>query len=186
MFTPDTRQYRSFDLVEKKDKTVEGRPVVFNSPTVLWRDEAGNEYKEIIAPGALDSAEMDDVILNLNHEGPAAAKTKNRTLMLNRQADGLYIEADLSKNSVGRDLWESIKNGFYDKMSFAFTLAPGGDEYDPETRTRTIKKIERVWDVAIVDRPAYKDTSLHARSFFEKRSEAEALRERLLMIVKSL
>ena len=35
---------------------------------------------------------------------------------------------------------------------------------DRKTRTTTITKIEKLWDVAIVDNPAYESTSVSART----------------------
>jgi uncharacterized protein len=77
----------------------------------------------------------------------------------------------LSKNASGRELYESIQNGFYDKMSFAFTVAE--TSYDKETRTRKILKIDRLYDVSAVDFPAYNQTTIYARSFFEAEAEKE-------------
>jgi phage head maturation protease len=82
------------------------------------------------------------------------------------------MEADLSKNTTGRELYEDIKNGFYDKMSFAFKVRE--DSYDRETRTRTILKIERIFDVSAVTFPAYEQTSISARSWAEAQHEIEA------------
>ena len=42
---------------------------------------------------------------------------------------------------AAKELYEEIKNGLVTKMSWAFTVAE--DEYDRETRTRTITKIKK-------------------------------------------
>ena len=110
-------------------------------------------------------------MLVVNHEGKPAAKTRNGTLRLFVRPDGLYVEADLSKNSTGRELFEDIKNGFFDRMSFSFTVAE--DDYNRDTRTRTIKKIKRLYDVSAVTFPAYEQTSLVARSWAEAQYEIE-------------
>ena len=78
----------------------------------------------------------------------------------------------MSKNATGRELYEDIRNGFYDKMSFAFKVRE--DSYDRETRTRTILRIERIFDVSAVTFPAYEQTSISARSWAEARHEIEA------------
>jgi len=175
MITKD-RAYRHFDF-ELREKTedgkmiVVGQPVIFGVETVLWEYD-GIQYKEVIDSRALDEAKMDDVVLNIDHEGKPAAKTKNGTLKLFLRHDGLYMEADLSKNTTGRELYEDIRNGFYDKMSFAFKVRE--DSYDRETHTRTILKIERIYDVSAVTWAAYEQTSLSARSWAEARHEIEA------------
>lgn len=184
------REYRAFQFraEEQEDaKTIEGQPVVFNEVTVLY-EWGGVEYKEIIKDTAFQNADISDVVLNIDHEGKPAAKTKNQTLKLEVKSDGLHMNADLSKNATGRELFEDIRNGFYDKMSFAFTIADNGYEYDEKTHTRTITAIEKLYDVSAVTFPAYKQTSLSARSFFEAEAEKERkalenaeLRKRLII-----
>lgn len=175
MITKD-RAYRHFDF-ELREKTedgkmiVVGQPVIFGVETVLWEYD-GIQYKEVIDSRALDEAKMDDVVLNIDHEGKPAAKTKNGTLKLFLRHDGLYMEADLSKNTTGRELYEDIRNGFYDKMSFAFKVRE--DSYDRETHTRTILKIERIYDVSAVTWAAYEQTSLSARNWAKVQYEIEA------------
>lgn len=52
-------------------------------------------------------------------------------------------------------------------------------KYDSVTHTRTITKIRKLYDVSAVDIPAYEETSLSARSFFEVEhsKEVEALEQ---------
>ncbi|MBP2638434.1 MAG: phage prohead protease, family [Firmicutes bacterium] len=174
MITKD-RQYKSFNF-ERREKTedgkmiVTGNPIVFNRETVIWEYD-GVQYKEVIDAKALDSADMGDVVLNIDHCGKPAAKTKNNTLTFDKRIDGLYIEADLSQNATGRELYEDIDNGFYDKMSFAFTTEE--DSYNRDTHTRTILKIAKVYDVSAVTFPAYEQTSISARSWAEAQHEIE-------------
>lgn len=185
MITKD-REYRSFTFeAEEEDKKIVGMPVIFNTPTVLYEID-GIEYKEIIDSRAFDGVDLSDVILNIDHEGKPAAKTKNGTLKLEVRDNGLYMEADLSKNQTGRELYEDVQNGFFDKMSFAFTAE--AEEYNRETRTRTITKVKRLFDVSCVSFPAYEATSVMARGFFKAEAERE-LREaeanRLLELEKA-
>jgi len=183
MITKD-REYRSFVFERSEDENfmlVTGQPVIFNSPTVLYTYE-GIDYKEKIDVRALEGALMNDVVFNIDHSGKPAAKTKNGTLKLELKSDGLYMQADLSKNATGRELYEDIINGFYDKMSFAFTV--GQDDYDTATHTRTIKKIDRLYDVSAVTFPAYKDTSIKARSYFEAEAEKERKARELVNLRK--
>lgn len=181
MITKD-RLYRAFDF-EAREKTddgkmiVTGKPVVFNRETVIWEYD-GVKYKEIIDARAFDEAKMDDVVLNIDHTGKPAAKTKNNTLTLDLQQDGLYMEADLSQNATGRELYEDIQKRFYDKMSFAFTMSESS--YNRDTHTRTILKIKRLYDVSAVTFPAYEQTAISARSWAEAQREidvAEATRD---------
>lgn len=177
MITTDTREYRSFDIRKNEEETagrIHGRAVIFNAPAVMFTDpETGIEYKEEVDAHAFDGAEVSDVILNINHEGQALARTRNKTLELNFTDEALEIEADLTKSQASREALEAVENGLLDKMSFAFTVAPDGDEYDGDTHTRTIRRIERLFDVSLVNFPAYEQTSVSARDYFSVKAEVE-------------
>ena len=62
-------KFRALDSEAANEDTMkfEGYAIVFNQPTVLYKDEEGNEYKEIIDGNALANAEMTDVPLRYNH-----------------------------------------------------------------------------------------------------------------------
>ena len=180
MITKD-RQYRAFEFEQKEDMKVDGQAVTFNNPTVIFEVD-GIKYYELIDSRAFDKTDMSDVVLNVDHQGKPAAKTKNQTLELRKTESGLFISADLSKNATGRELYEDISNGFYDKMSFAFTVRK--DEYDKQTRTRKILEIDKLYDVSAVTVPAYEATSISARSFFEAEAEKERMEIRELELRK--
>lgn len=176
MLTPDTREYRSFELRSKTENEpddsmiIEGRAVVFNSPEVMFSSD-GIDYYEEIDKDAFKDAKMSDVILNMNHEGQALARTRNNTLQLELNENGLDVVADMSKSRASRDAYEAVQNGLLDKMSFAFTVAE--DSYDEKAHKRTIRRIDRLFDVSLVNMPAYEATSVSARSYFEAQAEAE-------------
>lgn len=184
-------EIRAVENQPNDEMVVEGYAIRFNEPAVF--DIGGTEYREIIAPGALDYADMRDVPLKYNHSDHVMvmARTRNKTLELIKDEKGLFIRAKLADTTAGRDLYTLIRRGDIDKMSFAFTVdyENNGDEYDRKTRTRTIKRIKKIWDVAAVDTPAYDTTSISARSFFElerekewKALEREARRKKLLIM----
>ena len=177
MITND-RQYRAFefDVVDEENKIVEGRAVVFEQPTVLFEID-GIKYYEVIDRNAFNNANMKDVVFVENHEGTPGARTRNNTLQLEIRDDGLYSRADLSKSSKGPSIYSDIKNGIYDRMSFSFTVRK--DSYDKATRTRKILEIDRLFDVSVVTFPAYEQTSISARSFFEAEAEKERIEMRL-------
>lgn len=165
------RFYRPFEIrIGETEHRVEGYAATFETETVMWEYE-GVEYKEKISRNAFQNAQMSDVIMNFNHSGKPVAKTKNGTLELRIDESGLFITADLSGTVAGRELFEEIRGGYIDKMSFAFTV--NEESYDKSTHTRTILGVSRLWDVAAVDIPAYDTTSIYARSFFEAEAEKE-------------
>lgn len=175
------RQFASFELraVQPEGDApggealyIEGVAAPFNSPTVLYSFE-GIDYKEQIDGRAFDGADMSDVIFNYNHGGKVVARTRNKTLELWVEADGLHVRARLDGTEEGRALYQEIAGGYIDRMSFAFTIAPGGSEYDILQHLRTVKKVKKVYDVSAVDIPAYDTTSLNARNFFSVEIEKE-------------
>lgn len=172
----NTREYRALQAWELRggedSYIVTGRAVVFDTPTVLWTDpDTGAEYKEVIDRAAFAECDTADVIFNYNHAGKVVARTRNNTLRLRIEEDGLYIDADLSGTEEGRKLYEEIKGGYIDRMSFSFTILE--DAYNTETRTRTVLKVRKLYDVSAVDIPAYEETSLLARRSVEEEHSAE-------------
>lgn len=170
MITKD-RIYRNFEVrVQDEGMIVEGYAATFDQPAVMYEYEK-TEYKEVIARGAFDGTQMNDVVMNFDHQGKPIARTKNNTLTLTIDDVGLRARADLSGTEAGRTIYEEIKAGYIDKMSFAFTVAD--ESYDKATHTRSINKVKRLYDVAAVSIPAYDTTSIQARSFFEAEAEKE-------------
>lgn len=190
------REYRNFSsmlLPSQADENtesyiVQGRAVVFDTPTCLFECD-GVKYLEVIARGAFDTCDMSDVIFNYNHGGKVVARLRNKTLKLAIGNEGLDIEADLRGTVEGRNLHEEIKGGYIDKMSFSFSIEESS--YNVDTHTRTITKIKKLYDVSAVDIPAYNETSISARGFFEEEhskefAALEQARRRKLLIAKTL
>lgn len=176
MITQD-RQYRTFEIralmedgFENAECRVEGYAAIFEAPTVMY-ELNGVQYKEVIDRNAFTNAQMSDVVMNFNHSGKPVARTKNQTLELGVDSTGLKIRAVLGGTEEGRKLYEEIKGGYIDKMSFAFTVE--SEAYDKQEKTRRITGIKRLYDVAAVDIPAYDTTTISARSFFQAEAEKE-------------
>lgn len=149
---------------------VEGYALTFDQPTVLYEMD-GIQYKEMIDQRALLNSDMTDVIFNYNHSGKVMARTRNKTLELKMDERGLFVRAKLDGTEEGRKLYEEIRGGYIDRMSFSFTV--NKERYDKENRMRVIEGIRKVYDVSAVDIPAYDTTSISARSFFEAVAEEE-------------
>ena len=154
---------------------VEGYAATFDSETVLFELD-GIEYKEMICEGAFDGCKMEDVIFNYNHGGKVMARTRNGTLQLSIDDKGLHIRARLDGTEEGRRLYEEIKGGYIDRMSFAFTIRE--ESYDKDSHLWKIHAVKRLYDVSAVDIPAYDDTSIEARKDFILEAEAQEKRER--------
>ena len=162
------RQYRRVMDIEVGDEMiVEGYASTFNQPYELYRDGDYIVYEQIDAR-AFDETDMSDVIMQYNHEGRVFARNSNGTLTLTSDEKGLRIRADLGGTEIGRQLYEEIKGGYTDKMSFGFRVGEDRREItenaDNITVMRTITKIEKLYDVSAVSLPANDATSISARS----------------------
>lgn len=185
-FKPDEREYRSFDFElrseNENDYTVRGYASTYLPYTLLKTDS--QEWREQIDPHAFDEADLSDVVFLLDHTGRVYARTKNGTVNLTVDERGLFTETDLSKTSTSREVYEDIKAGNYQQMSFAFRVEDDSyeehSEGDVRVITRTIKKIKKCYDVSAVAFPANPttDISVATRSAFDgaiEKLEAERL-----------
>lgn len=179
------RQYRSFGLgdferrAEGDDRReVSGYATTFNQPYELYRmSYSGYTYivNEQVDAHAFDDTDMDDVIMQYDHEGRVFARISNGTLELDPDDHGLHVRADLGGTEIGRQLYEEIEGGYTRKMSFGFTIGKDKreetEERDEENGTvtvtilRTILSVSRLYDVSAVSLPANDATSISARSY---------------------
>lgn len=156
-------EMRAAETEENEYYVLEGKAVTFDEATVLFKVN-GIEYKEIIDRAAFDGADISNVFLKFNHESSwiGAARTKNGTLTLDVREDGVYITARLKKSLRWcEDLYQAVRAGLIDKMSFAFSI--NEESFNEETHTWTVRKIGAVYDVAAVEIPAYDNTYIYAR-----------------------
>lgn len=179
MAIKDNREYRTIPLFEirkvnegeEESFIVEGYASTFEEYVLFEYD--GIQYKEKIEPDAFKECDMSDVIFCKDHEGTVFARTRNKTLELSIDDHGLFTRTDLSKTASARAMYEEIKAGMYDQMSFAFVVRE--DSYDEKTHLRTIHKVEKLYDVSAVSFPANPgtDISVATRDYFNGVIEAE-------------
>lgn len=167
-----TRSYTAtFRASEEEEErgVIEGTPIVFNQDTTI-RDWAG-EFIERITPGALANTDMKDVRLFVNHDtnkiALARSKNGNGTMSFSVDDEGVHMRAvlDVDNNAEARSLYSAVKRGDMDGMSFMFRI--GGEEWsnmEDAVPTRTITDISIIHEVSVVNFPAYKQTSVSARS----------------------
>ena len=82
------RQYRAFEFESDEEMRIEGQAVTFETPTTMFEVD-GVQFYEVIDARAFDNTQMNDVVLNIDHGGKPAAKTKNGTLELTKTDSGL-------------------------------------------------------------------------------------------------
>lgn len=158
-------EFRAVENDEGK-MLIEGYAIVYDQPATHQYGQ--RKFTEVIRKGALDKTDMKDVPLRYNHNDTCLimARTRNKSLQLIKDDTGLKIQAELLDTQSNRDIYKSIQEGLIDKMSFAFTVADGGDTWtfkDDET-IREVNNIDKLYDVSVVDTPFYDSTSIYARS----------------------
>ena len=174
----EKRNYDNTNLsVEEieEEKRLVGYGAVIEKRTVICNID-GLDYYEIIDRNAFKNTDFSQCCLKYNHSNsyPIVARVKNNSLSLNIDNIGLKYEARLLNTSSANDLYISVQEGLLDKSSFSFTVKRFN--YDKQSRTRRILEIDKVFDVSVVDIPAYNDTSVQARNFFEEMKEKEVLK----------
>lgn len=163
-------------LHEEDDKMIlEGYALVFNNETLIGDEEYG--FLEEIDSRALSETKMKDVPMKYNHMDSflIIARTKNQSLSLIVDSIGLKVRAELLDTNTNQDIYKMVRSGLLDKMSFAFTVDEQVWNREGRIPKRTITKIERLYDVSIVDTPAYDATSIYARSLESMELELKAM-----------
>ena len=161
-----------------------GAPVVsgisppFNSKSV---DLGG--FREVFAETAFDKVleryaadpKAVDVLALFNHsEDHVLARTTSGTLELSKQKKGLGYAMQFPETTFARDLMVLLRRGDVAGASFAFSIAPGGERWDQDSKgntTRTVTDVGGLYDVSIVSRPAYGAATVAVRSLEKWRAE---------------
>jgi HK97 family phage prohead protease len=135
---------------ENNEMVLKGYALVFDKEALIGDDKRG--FIEKIERTALENTNLKDVPLKYNHLDNflVIAKTRNESLVLTVDDVGLKVRAKLLDTQSNKYIYQSVQAGLLDKMSFAFTVK---DQFWDRTGTiskRTIKLIERLYDVLIV------------------------------------
>lgn len=202
-----SREYRdmeSLNIVRGEEEqtmtmTVEGYATVFNQRYNLYEDD---EFviEEVVDPRAFDNADMSDVIMQYNHEGRVFARRSNNTLQVEADDFGLHILAELGGTELGRELYDEIRGGYTNKMSFGFSVtgeewSKSTDERGREVHERRIKSVGRLYDVSAVSVPANDGTTISIRALSDgvieqiraerlEREKIEMRRRKLMLLTR--
>lgn len=166
------REYRKMILEvreteEENDYTVTGYATTFDEPYTLYSIGDGKVVKEQVSRNAFDNTDRQDTILQYDHEGRVFARVSNETLKLTVDDHGLFVEAYLGGTEIGRNLYEEIKGGYTNKMSFGFTVTDDDLAEADYGYLRTIKAIGKLYDVSAVSIPANDYTEISARNHID-------------------
>lgn len=180
--TMEIRSAETEEVEQEERKVVTGYASTFNEPYTLYENDDWR-FNEVVDARAFDNTDMSDVIMQYDHEGRVFARMSNNTLTVTPDERGLLIEADLGGTELGRQLFEEIRGGYTNKMSFGFTV-DGEDILDTKDvdgkalTVRTITSVRKLYDVSAVSLPANDATSISVRSLTD--GEIERIRaERL-------
>lgn len=154
-------------IEDSESRKVEGYAIVFNSQS----EDLG--FYETIEPSAITDEVIakSDVFALMNHDNNRGILARSRrgkgSLSLTIDEKGLKYSFDAPKTALGNELLEMLRRGDITSSSFAFTVATDGEAWEKRNGRyyRTIKKIDRLFDVSPVYQPAYESTSVACRSF---------------------
>lgn len=184
-------------LEKTEDKMIlEGYAIIYDEPTLIGDETYG--FIESISKDAITDAAIKDVPMKYNHMDSflIIARTKNGSLTLTSDDVGLKVRAELLDTQSNQDIFKMVKSGLLDKMSFAFVVSEQEWDQNGDIPKRYIRKIERLYDVSIVDTPAYDKTSIYARSLEamdlelktmeleERKRQVELVRRKLNLKIK--
>jgi uncharacterized protein len=128
-------------------------------------------FVEQVDPGAFNKSLADEVpvFARFNHDSSLLlGTTEAGTLRLEVDGTGLRYSVDLPDTQAGRDVRELAKRGDLRYSSFAFqTLDDEWDLTPDGFPLRTLTAV-RLFDVAPVTDPAYRDTTAAMRSLADK------------------
>ena len=185
--TMEIRSAENEEVEQDERKIVTGYASTFNEPYTLFENDDWR-FNEVVDARAFENTDMSDVIMQYDHEGRVFARISNNTLTVTPDEKGLLIEADLGGTELGRQLFEEIRGGYTNKMSFGFTvdgeeILDTKDADGKDLTVRTITSVRKLYDVSAVSLPANDATSISVRTLTDgeieriqaERLEAEAL-----------
>jgi HK97 family phage prohead protease len=165
--------------------TIKGISPPFNSKS----EDLGN-FREVFAPTAFDKIvgrhRNDprggmDVVALFDHVGQPIGRTTNDTLKLAISERGLAYSISPPDTTLGRDIVTLVRRGDLYGASFAFSVAPGGEQWTQEadgSAVRTISEVGNLYDVSVVTRPAYPQSSAALRSLDAWKAAVKQIQQR--------
>jgi HK97 family phage major capsid protein/HK97 family phage prohead protease len=127
--------------------TVEGKRLRGLIPYGIESRDLGG-WSEVIEPGALRAARLDDLVATVDHVGVPIGRY-DRTLDLEDRDDGLHWSVDLPESRS--DVREAVERG--DLQAGSWRMVVKRDEW--RGNVRHVHEIAELRDVAVVTTPAY-------------------------------
>ena len=163
-------------LVCKQNK-IGGYAARFNEYSEVMTSKNGEKFKEVILPSAItnETIKNSDIFCLLNHNKEKVlgrSKFGKGNLKITIDNYGLFYEFEAFDDDLSKHTYEMIKNKVIESSSFAFSVNPndkGAQTWSKENGIyiRTIKKIDKLYDVSPVYTPAYATSTCTIRSIKE-------------------
>lgn len=169
-----------------QSRTIVGRVIAFDSPSVVMVDYWDGAYREYVEPGAIKDEQMrewdvkmtafhDREILLARHHPESSGKES--TLKLELKEDGVWAEFEAPNSPWGDNVLEAVRRGDMNGMSYSYYEtnykyrdAKGKDGIIE----RRISEITDVFEMTVTDRPAYPDAEAQAREAAAEAARVEA------------
>jgi len=162
--------------IELEERSAASPVIKGISPPFNSKSEDLGNFREVFAPTAFDKVvgrhRNDprggmDVVALFDHDGQPIGRTTNDTLKLSITERGLAYAISPPETTLGRDIVTLVRRGDLYGASFAFSVAPGGEQWTQEadgSAVRTVSDVGALYDVSVVTRPAYPQSSAALRS----------------------
>lgn len=137
---------------------------------------ARQKFIEKISKGAWQRAleRGQDIHFLAEHDNSKIlASTRNGSLSLREDDQGLYMEATISPTSWGKDYYQLISDGILSNMSFGFRSIKDSWRNMGDHMERTVQDLQ-LSEVSVVRDPAYATSSISARGVDLADEEVEA------------
>lgn len=184
------KEFRVISSIESDERADTDTPEISGYAAVFNQDaDIAGLFTESIKPGAFKRSleQSDDIKALFNHDtAKVLGATKNNSLELSEDSNGLKFRlAPNLETSTGKDVYELVKRGDVDKMSFGFYIVEDRWSTKDGRDHREILEAD-LFEVSVVTFPAYSGTSAQARSAEEiynehkekQQAEAEAENKR--------
>lgn len=169
--------------IELEERSAASPVIKGISPPFNSRSADLGGFREVFAPTAFDKVVgrkrndprgAVDVVALFDHDGQPIGRTTNDTLKLSVVERGLAYAISPPDTTLGRDIVTLVRRGDLFGASFAFSIAQGGESWNQEpdgTMVRTVSEVANLFDVSVVTRPAYPQSSAALRSLEAWRAE---------------
>ena len=142
---------------------------------LLYSGKRGKWFNEIVKQGAftrsLNSGK--EIPLLLEHDYEKTLATTNNTLTLKEDQIGLRFDAEIRD----KDVYEKVKNKQINNCSFGFLPIEQEFESVSEVREKRFLKDLELFEISLVENPAYAGSLVEVRNLNQKEEEIRKIKE---------